>query len=329
VWLRQWLPEQQASSLLAALLQGASPVSIEAQSRVHRALVVMSDMASRTLSSRRAQVGDEGGAGATTDATDGGALPSPLSSLHKFFDSEQLVAEKEEGVVKVQLAQPVPEELPEETEEEKKDRLRELELDEKSLHVEVVLEDVHIDQVGGEMAPWLGKQRARSEKERRERAGVSGATAAGETSQAGDEAERKRVEEEQERDRKMAKLQRDFCQGLVKELAKGMDGDRSKMQVLSLEAGSVIVTLQLQEGVCPDLYDIDDVIQQLHEVVDEARAERKSLEGLSPGRRSKKRPKWRLLSRASGMRVIKMPKPKEVKQVPKTPAVFLSVFFLL
>ena len=175
-------------------------VSREAQSRVQRALLTMSDMPSRTLTSRRGtdvrgevevevdveeeqersvikgleskmrdpsrvkggeivpHVGDaaDGRDGRGVDGKEGGVLLSPLSGLRQFFGDEPLdvvvVGEggKEGGggqgaeVGRVELE----EEEEAETEEERTNRIRELDVDEQALHVELVLEDVHIDQVG-------------------------------------------------------------------------------------------------------------------------------------------------------------------------------------
>lgn len=172
-------------------------VSREAQSRVQRALLSMSDMPSRTLTSRRGpdargegeveaeghvkdlesemrepsfeeggqllglegsvRVAADGREGRGVDGEEGGPLPSPLSSLQQFFGEElpDLVMVGEggkpagggegSGFGGVEV---VEEQEEAETEEERRNRERELELDQQALHVELVLEDVHIDQVG-------------------------------------------------------------------------------------------------------------------------------------------------------------------------------------
>jgi hypothetical protein len=150
-------------------------------------------------------------------------LPSPLTALQEF--------------------------ITEEAEEARKER----EQDEKSLHVEFVL-DMSIDSAGGELlsAAQLKKRRRKQQREN----GGEELERPEETEGAGGEVEQRRMEK-----------QHKFCEGLLKEIADAMDGDERKMRVLSLQAGSVIARIQMLEGVCVDLPDVNDVMEQLHDIV--------------------------------------------------------------
>ena len=319
--LVQALPEEQGVALLSALLRGASPVALAAQARIDQAATrMMLDLPSRTL-----------GRGGRTAAEEETAPLSPMSALHHLLsqgDEEAAVANAveaapaEEGVEVAGAGEEQTEgEAGQEAEAEEGETeevrmwretfdSEQQALDQKSLHVDFVME-MKMDEVGGE---WSAEQLMEAH-----RAGKQLEALPRTADDKDGEGEARAEETEEENLERLKAEKRDkFMASFIREVAKGIDGDADKIRIISIQAGSVVVKVQVQQGACVGVSSINDIIESLQDLLDEAMEYGRKFFDMEPKaqRKAMKRPKWRYLLRGQSMRVAKLPAGVEARPRP-------------